>query len=314
MALAGHFWTVGPWLRRAIVRRPPPTWTRWEADVPDSRWGSVRISGCLQQPPDATEIVVLVHGLGGCSESYYAIEAARQADAMGMACLRLNLRGADRSGEDLYNGGILADLDAALESPALARYDKRYLLGYSLGGHISIRYATISPSPRLDGVAAICCPLDLSLSTAALDDRALKTYLGFLLRSLKKATVPIMKRRDLGLSIEQMQSIQSIREWDEKLIAPRFNYANADAYYADVSARRCLADLAVPTLLLLSRNDPMILGSTIEPALKDAPAHLETHWLSTGGHVGFPSSLDLGFGTHRGIHGQAMGWLQALSR
>lgn len=69
--------------------------------------------------------------------------AARVAEAAGLDSLRLNLRGADRMGEDGYHAGLTADLAAALASPELADYRSVGVLGFSLGGHPAF-------SPRLD--------------------------------------------------------------------------------------------------------------------------------------------------------------------
>ena len=94
-------------------------------------------------------------------ESRYARVGAGEALAAGMSCLRLNLRGADLEGEDFYHAGLTADLHAALADPALERYERVHLLGYSLGGHVVLRWATESGDARVRSVAAICPPLDL---------------------------------------------------------------------------------------------------------------------------------------------------------
>ena len=56
--------------------------------------------------------------------------------------MRFNMRGADRSGEDVYHAGTTEDLRAMLRSPALARFRRIHVIGFSLGGHILIRWAT----------------------------------------------------------------------------------------------------------------------------------------------------------------------------
>jgi predicted alpha/beta-fold hydrolase len=102
--------------------------------------GPVQLSGRLREHPGATTLLLVVHGLGGSASSHYAIPAAVAADAEGISCLRLNLRGADRNGSDFYHAGLTADLRATVAGLP-ARYERVFLLGYSMGGHLALRYA-----------------------------------------------------------------------------------------------------------------------------------------------------------------------------
>ena len=86
------------------------------------------------------------------------IRGAAAAEMAGLSCLRMNLRGSDRMGEDYYHGGLTVDLHAALASSEAQRYRRIYLLGYSLGGHVVLRLATEPADPRLVAVAAVCAP------------------------------------------------------------------------------------------------------------------------------------------------------------
>src|SRR6185436_15956713 len=132
--LLSHLWTLGPRLAHAV--RPPrvPDSLPWETVVQDPQVGPVRLTGRLRELP-GDELLVLVHGLGGSSTSVYMLQGAEAAEAAGLSCLRVNLRGADRLGEDFYHAGLTADLHGAVASPEVARYRRIYVLGYSLGGH-----------------------------------------------------------------------------------------------------------------------------------------------------------------------------------
>src|SRR5690349_10408712 len=149
MALQGHLWTIRPWLLHVLRPRAAPASVPWSAVVDDPRVGPVRLSGLHVARTGARAIVVIVHGLGGDVSGHYMIGAAAAADRAGLASLRLNLRGADGSGDDFYNAGLTEDLRAAIASPALAGYPSIYVLGYSLGGHLTLRYATESIDARV---------------------------------------------------------------------------------------------------------------------------------------------------------------------
>ncbi|HYH47351.1 MAG TPA: alpha/beta fold hydrolase, partial [Thermoanaerobaculia bacterium] len=142
MSLAPHFWTVAPRLRHAVRPLLCPETTPFAFTVPDPVLGPVQLTGKLRAAADSDELLVVIHGLGGCADSHYMPRAALAAEAAGLSCLRLNLRGSDRLGEDIYHAALTADLHAALALPALAAYRRIYLLGYSVGGHVVLRYAT----------------------------------------------------------------------------------------------------------------------------------------------------------------------------
>jgi predicted alpha/beta-fold hydrolase len=179
-ALAGHYWTLLPFLAdrlRSEGRRPAPLRAEpWSLDIPDARFGSVRLSGRLYAPEGAERALLLIHGLGGNAESGYLRSAVLDAYAAGVTCLCLNLRGADGLGEDLYHAALTSDLHAALGSDSLAGYRSLHVLGFSLGGHLALRLATEPHAARLRSVAAVCAPLDLQRCQAALPEGQLRSH------------------------------------------------------------------------------------------------------------------------------------------
>ena len=117
----GHYWTFVPHL--VSVLRPPesPREEPWEAFVEDDEYGRIRLTGQLSHQ-DPERLVVLLHGLGGSEDSRYVVTAAQEASRLGLSTLRANMRGADRSGEDIYHAGLTADVHAAMQSKALSHY------------------------------------------------------------------------------------------------------------------------------------------------------------------------------------------------
>src|SRR5436309_8151439 len=129
--IAGHFWTVAPALRDAVAPPAQMPARPFQVTVKDEALGAVRISGLLCDAPASDAIFVIIHGIGGNAYSPCCLVAARAVAQAGHASLRLSLRGADLSGEDIYHGGLTADLCAALASPELRRFRRVFLLGYS---------------------------------------------------------------------------------------------------------------------------------------------------------------------------------------
>ena len=320
--LSGHLWTLGPSLRHKARPETPPPATAWSTRLHDPVVGEVVLRGALHRAPSpADELCVLVHGLGGSMDSHYVIRAARTAVAAGIDCLRLDLRGADRSGADVYHAALTADLEAALASPALADYRRLYLLGFSLGGHVSLCHATAPTDPRLRAVASVCSPLDLTASGLAIDHPRAVVYRGHVLQGLKEIYAATARHRPVPTPLASVLRVTTIRAWDRLVVVPRFGFVSVDDYYHRTSVGPRLACAQVPTLVLSARADPMIPAATIAPYVQHLPALVTHRWIDRGGHVGFPADLRLGLedtteaGTPAGpgLAAQALAWLRRQS-
>ncbi len=309
MNLAGHFWTVWPILMHRLRPRQPPPSRSLSFPVQDPNLGRVDLSAQLSGP-ESGPLILLIHGLGGCSESRYMIAAARVADAMGLACLRLNLRGSDRRGGDLYHAGLSGDLATVLESPELQAFDSVYAMGFSLGGHLVLRLATEVAGPRLGAVAAVCPPLDLALSVRFFDRADRAVYRRYVLGGLSDIYREVAARRELPMAAAEARKIRLLQEWDRQTVVPRFGFASTEDYYRQSSVGRRIQDLKVPSLLVVTTADPMVPPEVcVRPSLERIPEGLDLRWLGIGGHNFFPKSLDLGEDGPKGIEGQAISWM-----
>lgn len=314
MSLLSHYWTISPRLRHAWKPLPAPETRPWETAMDDPWAGRVRISGFLREEPGADELLVLVHGLGGSTESHYMLRGARAARAAGLSCLRINLRGCDRQGGDYYHAGLTADLHAAFTAEDLRNYRRIYLIGYSLGGHVVLRLATEEGDRRIAAVAAVCAPIDLARSQEAIDSPPFWLYRRYLLASLNDIYTVVAARRaprPVPFPVERLKEIKTLRDWDERIVAPRHGFTGASDYYARASVAPRLADLRVPALLLNSESDPMVPAWTVRPALERSAPKLEVHWVRRGGHVAFPRWARTGLG-EGSVDEQLIGWLRRV--
>jgi uncharacterized protein len=308
-ALLGHFYTIAPVVRHTLKPRKLSESKTVEVSVDDPMFDSVRLSGRLHEALSET-LIVVVHGLGGDVESHYVLDAAAAGEAAGVDVLRIHLRGADRTGEDLYHAGLSSDIVALLASPALQRYKRIVLLGYSLGGHIVLRAATEKRlDPRVTAVAAICPPLDLQRGAAAIDAPERFVYRRHILESIKEVYASVARRRKMHLPVSEIRRIGSIREWDERVVAPRFGFRGADDYYAQSSVCWRFSLLSVPSLMVTARHDPMVPEDTIVPALETKAPLLDVRWVEKGGHVGFPKNVDIGESGPGSLEPQVVTWL-----
>lgn len=307
---AGHAWTIGPKVRSTLVPPRAPRSVDWRRQVDEWGGGPVYVTGQWRARPEADTCVVVVHGLGGCADSDYCIDAARAIDEYGYASLRLSLRGANRSGDDIYHGGLYRDVEAALEAPILEDYERIFVVGFSLGGHVALRAALELDHPKFKAVAAICSPLDLAAGQRSIDAPNQWLYRQYLLRELIQIYRATARRKSVPTPLERIRRVERLREWDALTVVPRFGFHDVDDYYETVSVAGELDRLERPATLVASRRDPLIPPHTIEPALANISDSLDVHWTESGGHVFFPANLDLGFEAPAGLLPQILSDLE----
>jgi predicted alpha/beta-fold hydrolase len=307
--LAAHAWTIMPNLVHRLSPRAAPASEPWSTVLDDPRVGAVTLRGRLRARADGDACLIVVHGLGGSPDSPYCAQAAWAAERAGMSCLRISLRGADREGDDFYHGGLAADLEAVVASADLRRFARLYVLGYSLGGHVSLRYALAPNDARVRAVAALCSPLDLGLGQQAIDRTRALIYRHHVLNGLKQIYTAVAKKRDVPTPLSRVLAVRTLREWDDLTVVPRYGFHSVDDYYAEMSVGPRLSQLQVPALLVHSTLDPMVPPWTYEPHLQRPLAKLTYHPIASGGHVGFPANVRLGERGPGVLEDQTVGWL-----
>lgn len=310
MSLGGHFWTIGPRVKSWIIPTSAPQSMPFETTLTDPDRGPVRLTGKFSDVKDARCVVLLVHGLGGSAESHYCRLAARYAHARGWASLRLYLRGADRCGTDYYHGGLTADLFAAVASRELARFERIYVFGFSLGGHVTLRYATEVDDPRVKAVAALCAPLDLSLGRSLLDRTSGWLYRRHLLAGLKEIYAGVAKRASVPTPIERIMKVETLWDWDSLTVCPRFGFKDPEDYYRHVSVSYVLDRMRVDALVVASPDDPVVPAESIRHLLDPRPPRIDMLWTPIGGHVGFPSKIRWRDGRKKSVEEVILDWFE----
>ncbi|MFU8803532.1 MAG: alpha/beta fold hydrolase [Bradymonadaceae bacterium] len=309
---AGHGWTILPTLRHEIMGRSAPESETWKKELLDAQVGPVTLSGLYRREPGAKELVVVLHGLGGDVARSYCVGAARAAHEAGFSCLRLAMRGADEGGTDIHHAGLTSDVGEILGDAAFARYERIYLVGYSLGGHVALRAAIDEVEARLVAVAAICPPLDLAASQAAIDRAGRGVYRRHVINALKRHYVRIARAGLMPTPVERILQVRTLREWDALTVVPRFGFADVDAYYRRESVASHIEKLNIPALIVASKHDPMVPMRTLQGTLSRATGDVDVRWVRRGGHVFFPPATDLGLGDEPGVEVQIMGWFRSF--
>lgn len=305
--LHGHAYTIGPrlWYGRRI--KPPPS-VAWSCSVREQE-RELLLSGEYSPNERANTLVVLMHGCGGTPQSHYILLAARHFFGSGHSVLRLAWRGADMRGEDLYHAAQTGDVHAAIAHPTFARYERIWLIGYSLGGHCVLHAAHENRDPRVRAVAAICPVLHLVETNLAVDTPKRAMYRRYVLGGLKRDYAPLHER-GLALSpLERVLEADTFRDYDALTVVPRYGFQSVDDYYQRACVSQVLDRIALPSLIVAARHDPLLpwqIAERVRPSLSPA---ISFRWAERGGHAGFPRNLDLGEPGPLGIDAQVESWL-----
>lgn len=240
------------------------------------------------------EALVLVHGLGGSSESHYMVSTARHWLDRGHPVVRVNLRGAGASGETCrlsYHAGRSEDLRDALRdlfagepelfAPGIA------IVGFSLGGNMLLKFlAEYAGEFPLVWAASVSAPIDLTEASRRFGSRRNRLYQRSILASLRRESL----RTEAKLAGGERDAViraKSLLEFDEYFVAPRNGYSGAAEYYARNSSREFLSGIAVPTLLVQAHNDPWIPIDAYRDYPWGQAPKLTPLLPQGGGHVGF---------------------------
>jgi predicted alpha/beta-fold hydrolase len=283
---------------------------RLRLPLPDGESLAARLD--RPQGPTDLPLVVLVHGLAGSEESQNVVVTAHNLVARGWLVLRINLRGSLPSlptAPGHYHAGRTEDLVGALRAlPAdLARHGL-VLVGHSLGGNLVLKFMGEGGyGLPIRAAVAVSTPLDLAATCARMMSPRNFAYHRYMLGGMKKeALAP-----GSALSSAERAAIAGVRtvfEFDDRFIAPRFGYKGAPDYYEANSAKRYLAGIAEPTLILHALDDPWIPAACYDAVDWARLPRIEALLTRRGGHLGFH-----GIGSTIPWHDQVtLGWLARL--
>jgi len=233
-------------------------------------------------------VVHLFHGLTGSSSSGYIRRAAERFRALGHIVVAVNHRGAGLGtglARGMYHSGVAHDVRAALAAGRARHPDRRHLaIGYSLSGNALLLALGRDRADLPDAAIAVNPPVDLAGCVARLLRPANKLYdLNFVRGCVRL----IEERVHLGLLPPQPRFglHDTIRDFDERVTAPLAGFADADDYYTRCSARPWLTSIDVPTVILASRDDPMIDWRDAGEAPRSTSVGV--HVMPHGGHMGY---------------------------
>lgn len=280
------------------IARPRPH-ARDVRSVPLSTGESLHAEA-LWASPERRPTALIVHGLGGSTRSAYARRMARAVVDAGFHAVSVDLRGSGESrasSRSLYHAGLTEDPAAAIAEVVRSdRVASVLLVGFSLGGHVSLKLAAewgARVPDRVAGVVAVCPPLDLAETSRRIERPAMAPYRAYLLRGLVANAIALAERDPAAvpISIRELRALRTIAAFDERVIAPMHGFRGAAHYYATQSAGPRLADVVVPTTVIATEDDPMVPADTLRPFVGRSSAAVRVLWSRLGGHVALTESI-----------------------
>jgi predicted alpha/beta-fold hydrolase len=281
----GHLETIYPSLFRKINEL---CWTRERLELTD---GDFLDLDWLTH--NKRQLVILTHGLEGSSRRPYCAGMAKKMHASGWDILSWNCRSC--SGEmnrtaKLYSHADIEDISTVIEHATLQqRYDSIVLIGFSMGGAISLNYLGRhkNVNPAIKAAIGFSMPTHLQTSVNRLEEPANRIYKRRFLKQLSEKIALKASQFPGQLDASKLSRIKVWSDFDEWFSAPMNGLPNAAAFYERASAINILSEIRVPFLICNAQNDPL-LGPLCSPV--NLAKGQDNFWLETpryGGHVGF---------------------------
>ncbi|EJF08486.1 YheT family hydrolase [Pontibacter sp. BAB1700] len=278
----GHIQTIVPSLFRQVEG---VTYLRERLITPDddfidADWSRVK----------SRSLAVLSHGLEGDSHRPYIMGMVKALNECGVDALAWNYRSCSGEPNKLlrsYHLGASDDLDFVVRHALnMGNYETVYLIGFSAGGNISLKYLGEDPAQvpsEVKRASVFSVPIDLKSSAK----RISKIYTQRFLKSLGQKLEQKKEMYPDALDLSNYSLFWSFPEFDDKYTAPLHGFKNAEDYYKRSSSKQFLRNIQVPTLLVNAQNDPFLTKSCFPFEEADENPYLYLETPEGGGHVGF---------------------------
>ncbi len=280
-----HLQTVWGSLFRRLPALPKMQRNRIELD--DGDFIDVDIYPLENRPT-----LLLLHGLEGSIDSPYIRGMIESAKAKQWQIAVMHFRSCSGEPNRLirsYNSGVSDDLHLVLERLKQRSINVDYIVGYSLGGNVLLKWlGEQSDKVSIKAAVAVSVPLMLDICATEIHRGFSRIYETALLRTLRHKTrqKALKFGSDKLPKLEDISKLNSFWKFDDQVTAPAHGYKNAEDYYNKASSRQFVKYIKIPTLIIQSKDDPF-MNATVLPDMHEIPAEVILETNSHGGHVGF---------------------------
>lgn len=290
------------WLRNAHANTivggrfrkvPAPPYRRERIDTPDGDFIDIDwASGHGRN--NGNHVAVVSHGLEGSSDKPYIRGMVRALTGAGWDVAAWNFRGCSGELNRLlrsYHSGDTEDLDTVIDHVAGRGYSRIALVGFSLGGSLTLKYlGERGDGLPVDAAVVISVPCDLIHGMRQLDRNQNRIYAYRFLRSLRDKYVRKAKRFPDALDIQAVERIRTLRDFDDIYTAPVHGFRSAFDYWRRCSSLRFIPEIRRPTLILNAADDSFLAGNCYPVDTVARNPNVRLHVPEHGGHIGFMDS------------------------
>ena len=240
------------------------------------------------------KIVIVSHGLEGNSHRHYVTGTAKLFSEQGWDAIGWNCRSC--SGEmnvlpRLYSHVDAPDLSEVIDHVLSTKwYKKIALVGFSMGGAITLNYLTKMKEhhpAELVAAVVISAPVDVGASADELEKRKNRFYLQrFLKKMIKRIKAKAAQFPEL-IDVSRADEIKTFSEYDIRFTAPLNNCKDPAEFYRKASTRDRLHEINIPSLLVIAENDPFMPASCYPYDVANDHKYFHLEVPTRGGHVGF---------------------------
>ncbi|MCF0039181.1 YheT family hydrolase [Dyadobacter fanqingshengii] len=239
------------------------------------------------------KLAILSHGLEGNSTRQYILGMVKLLNRNGFDCLAWNFRGC--GGEmnktaRFYHSGASEDLDLVIQNALTRHYEQIHLLGFSLGGNLTLKYLGESGADldsRIKSALVFSVPMDLRACSLSIIQPENKVYMHRFLNTLKPKVNAKAAFFPDRINVSDQKHVRTLYDFDHIFTAPLHGFDGADHYYEACSSKFFIRDIAIPTMVINAKNDPIVPYSSLP--LAELKAHAQVCLVATpdGGHCGF---------------------------
>lgn len=191
----------------------------------------------------------------------------------------------------LYHGGCTHDLHTVItHALKTKKYKELALVGFSLGGNITLKYLgdyySLLPT-QLGRSCVFSVPCDLYACARALSSGINRIYLNRFLVTLKEKISKKMEKYPGIFSSTNIDKIQDFIDFDNHITAPLSGFKDAVHYYNECSSKFSIPKIKTPTMIVNALNDPFLHPACFphEECLASKDVFFEGPY--DGGHQGF---------------------------
>ena len=245
---------------------------------------------------NSSKLVVLTHGLEGGSNRPYILGMAKMFSKKGYDVLAWNCRSC--SGElnhhlKMYNHGDTEDIGLVVETAAKRKdYHEIVMVGFSMGGNMTLKYASLNRHPSVKKVVAFSAPLDMRTSSLILDKPSNWLYK----KNFQSKMMPKLEQKAVLFPDKiNIQNVKKRKDWLfqlETFFCTINGYPSLDNFFYNGSALNFISKIEIPALIVQAQNDPISTPECTPIALAENHKFIYLEAPLNGGHCGFMEAGD----------------------